>query len=200
MTQTCITEGMRDVVHHSQACFRQVLTALSEPGSRHTLGRHAGFGDMSAAASEVVLSLCDGNTPLWLSPRLASQAEIGANLHFHCGVNLVDETHAASFVVIGRGDHGDYVAKDFALGSEEYPDRSATVIIEVDQLDRGLSLAISGPGISGHKQICLGDLDPAWLNALREGRFPLGLDLLFVAGDQLLALPRTTVVEVLACT
>jgi alpha-D-ribose 1-methylphosphonate 5-triphosphate synthase subunit PhnH len=57
-------------------------------------------------------------------------------LKFHSGAPVVTDASIASFALVSEGgmlpelDH-------FAFGSNEYPDRSTTVILQVDSLTRG---------------------------------------------------------------
>jgi alpha-D-ribose 1-methylphosphonate 5-triphosphate synthase subunit PhnH len=84
------------------------------------------------------------------------------------------------------------------LGSLPSPEESATIIIKVDSLSEGeMSLLLSGPGVDGTTRCSITGLDPDWI-CKREGwvaAFPLGVDLLLVDDTSVLALPRTTRVE-----
>ena len=81
----------------------------------------------------------------------------------------------------------------FALGSQEYPDRSTTIIVEVEALDGGRLLQLSGPGIRETVQIAPKGLPEMFLRQWTDNRalFPRGVDVVLTAGRQLIALPRT---------
>jgi alpha-D-ribose 1-methylphosphonate 5-triphosphate synthase subunit PhnH len=75
------------------------------------------------------------------------------------------------------------------------PDLGATLVIGC-ALDEGPALSLAGPGIRRPLTIRVGGV-PRGLWALRSAAtYPLGWDILLVAGDQLVGLPRTTAVEV----
>ncbi len=79
----------------------------------------------------------------------------------------------------------------FAIGTPAYPDRSATLIVEVAALaPEGARL--SGPGIRDQARLNLPEVA-----AFRANRalFPQGVDLFLTCGTRLAALPRSTVVE-----
>ena len=82
----------------------------------------------------------------------------------------------------------------FALGSDEYPDRSATLIVEVERLRAGQGLTLSGPGIAGTALLEVSRLpERFWTERDLLGElFPRGLDLILTCGSRLAALPRTT--------
>jgi len=89
----------------------------------------------------------------------------------------------------------------FDLGSDEYPDRSATLVVEVAGLAAGKSggtaLTLSGPGIAGSAALTVDRL-PDGFQAQRTALaplFPRGLDVVLTCGDRLAALPRTTRAE-----
>ncbi|PSW16859.1 phosphonate C-P lyase system protein PhnH [Photobacterium sanctipauli] len=198
-----ITSAFKDAVHDSQACFRRLLTAMSEPGRVVELDRCHGFGEMMPATSQVLLAMADNSTPLWLSAHLQQDAAAVENIHFHTGASTSAVESNAAFAVISQQDlqQMEQQALSFNEGDEEYPDRSTTVIIETDSVDSGASFVLSGPGIKDHTQVQLGSL-PAWLQVRlceQAEQFPLGLDFIFVSGQQAVAIPRSTSVEVAPC-
>jgi alpha-D-ribose 1-methylphosphonate 5-triphosphate synthase subunit PhnH len=147
------------------------------------------------ASYQLCLALLDAETPLWIAPALRTNALVSA-LRFHCGCRLVDEPSEAEFALISPDFDGDLT--HFAQGSHEYPDRSTTVIVQVDNLDAASTWALHGPGIDGVCKVGIAGLDPRWPGMLADNhsRFPCGVDLLFTAGTALMGLPRTTRVEI----
>jgi alpha-D-ribose 1-methylphosphonate 5-triphosphate synthase subunit PhnH len=85
----------------------------------------------------------------------------------------------------------------FDPGTDEYPDRSATVIVQVDTLSGGAGRRLTGPGIESEARLDAPGLPERFWEGLRanHGRFPRGVDVLLTAGSRLAALPRTTAVE-----
>lgn len=187
--------GFADAVHQSQQVFRQVLTALSEPGSLQQFPPREAPAQLNGAAYQVCLALLDAETPLWIAPALKTSAVVSA-LRFHCGCPLVDEPGQAVFALTTADEVGDLGR--FAQGSDEYPDRSTTVIVQVPGLEQGGGWRLRGPGINGERRIGIAGLGASWPTqiARNHARFPCGVDLLFTAGDALMGLPRTTQVEV----
>jgi alpha-D-ribose 1-methylphosphonate 5-triphosphate synthase subunit PhnH len=81
----------------------------------------------------------------------------------------------------------------FAQGTPEYPDRSATLILQVrDMLAEGWKL--EGPGIAGHVLFSARPLlaDFAAQAQANRARFPCGVDIFFATGTGIAALPRST--------
>lgn len=207
-----ITTAFLDAVHDSQHCFRRLLTALSEPGKLTTLDRCLGFSPMHSAATQTLLTLADNTTQLWLSSSYASQRNLIENLRFHCGVSIEPAQEKASFAVIAEQDLAEFSWGDatFSPGNEEYPDSSTTVIVELNALSIASEstasqvLRLTGPGIKTHVEIDSGSMPTSLMTFLEQRQeryaFPRGIDLLLVSGETLLAIPRTTKIEVTACT
>lgn len=190
-----LAPGFRDPVHDAQATFRIVLDAMAHPGRIVELPfalpapAPAPLGDAAAA---VALALCDIETPLWLDAGLTGCANY---LRFHCGSPLSAMPNAAHFALVSDGRA--LPALDaFALGSDEYPDRSTTLIIEVATLQAGHGLTLSGPGIAGTARLAVTGLgERFWVERqMLAELFPRGLDAIFTCGARLAAVPRTTVV------
>lgn len=86
--------------------------------------------------------------------------------------------------------------REAPIGSYTYPDASSTLVIGC-ALGSGQKLRLSGPGINTPLELFVGGLPPAfWEQRARACRFPLGWDILLVAQDQLVGLPRSTRIEV----
>ncbi len=176
--------GFTDAAPDAARAFRAILTAMARPGQIARVTGATGPVPMSLAAAAVLLTLCDPTTPLHLAGRYDTDA-IRAWVAFHIGAPLVG-ADSADFVL---GDWADLLPLDrFRQGSPDYPDRSATLIVEMRELTAE-GATLTGPGI--RDSACLSLPDRA---AFRDNatRFPLGVDFLFTAGDRVAALPRTT--------
>ena len=141
----------------------------------------------------MALTLFDHDTPIWLDATLADAREVGKWLKFHTGAPIVDEPSVASFALIGDGAALPPL-EHFAFGSTDYPDRSTTLIVQVESLNEGPGVTLRGPGIDGEVAL-RASLEPRDLFArlaVNEALFPRGIDVMLVAGDALVAIPRTT--------
>jgi alpha-D-ribose 1-methylphosphonate 5-triphosphate synthase subunit PhnH len=178
----------------AQAVFRAALTALSEPGRVIDLPVALDTGlPVGSAALALLVALADGDTPLWLDPRASDAAGF---FGFHTGAPVVAAPQAARFALIAEAA-GCPPLHRFALGEEEYPDRSATLVIEVTSLEEGGPLILSGPGIADRRQLSLGGLAPSFLVdwAANHAAFPRGVDIFFTCGTRLCGLPRSIRLE-----
>jgi alpha-D-ribose 1-methylphosphonate 5-triphosphate synthase subunit PhnH len=81
-------------------------------------------------------------------------------------------------------------------GTEERPDLSATLVLQVDGLVEGRGRRLTGPGIDGAAWLEVPGAPVLWQTVRANAtRFPRGIDVILCAGDRLAALPRTTRVE-----
>ncbi len=192
--------GFSDLAFGSQAVFRSCLEAISRPGTIVEVAQDAQVPPgISPAACALLLALLDQDTRLWMpvSPeREATQAIVQRYLRFHTGCHLVSQPGHADFALLEAGR--DFPAlEQFSNGSEDYPDRSATLVLQAEALrdDRGWTL--SGPGIRGKGRLEVGGLDDWFLQQWAQNykRFPRGVDLYVACGARLAGLPRTTRIE-----
>lgn len=164
--------------------FRNLMEAMARPGTIHTLVGGAAPAPLSVAAATTVLTLCDADTPIWLAGRFDTDA-LRAWIAFHTGAPFSGPSNC-SFALGHWADLAPLSA--FPIGTPEYPDRSATLIVEVDTLcNEGSS--ISGPGIRDQAALSLPDAQ-----AFRDNHalFPLGLDFFLTSADRVAAMPRST--------
>ncbi len=187
MTPDALLGGFADAPIQSAHAFRAALDALANPGTICAVAGATPPAPLSVAAGVLVLTLCDGTTPVHLAGA-HDTAGLRAWITFHTGAPLVPADRA-QFVV------GDWAALQptgrFAIGTPDYPDRSATLIIEMPSLAAS-SARLTGPGIETEAHLSLPDIA-----AFRANRalFPMGFDCFLTAGHQLAALPRSTRVE-----
>ncbi len=181
-----------DPIHEAQQAFRAILDALAHPGQVQDLPIPAvAHVHLSGEIVSTLLTLTDYDTPIWLADCYRSEA-VRAFIGFHTGAPIVDAPDRAQFAFenaasLPRLDQ-------FNLGSQEYPDRSTTIILQVPALSGGPNLTLRGPGIETTITISpqgLPDDFGAQWSANRE-LFPRGVDLLLVCAGRVVGLPRST--------
>ena len=186
MTPDTLTGGFATPPTDSARAFRAILDALARPGTIRPVDGAAPPAPLSPAAGAIALTLLDGTTPVHLAGALDCAA-VRDWLTFHTGAPLVSAEEAA----FAFGRLPDLIPLNrFAIGTPEYPDRAATLVIEVDRLEPSGARLI-GPGIKGHALLSL-PTAPFRANHLL---FPLGFDAFLTCGDRIAGLPRSTQVE-----
>jgi alpha-D-ribose 1-methylphosphonate 5-triphosphate synthase subunit PhnH len=184
--------GFKNPVFDSQATFRCILDAMAYPGRIQTIDNPPDApAGLSPAAAAACLTLVDFETPLWLD-QAGSTDETIAYLRFHCGAPLVEDASFARFALVAAPALMPHLAA-FSAGEDEYPDRSATLILQVPALTGGPKKTWSGPGIRGTATTSVAGLaDWFWQDwKLNRELYPLGVDIVFVSRDAVLGLPRS---------
>jgi alpha-D-ribose 1-methylphosphonate 5-triphosphate synthase subunit PhnH len=186
--------GFADKVLSAQSTFRSVMDAMARPGSVQRIVAAAGTpSSVMRGAAAIALTLFDHDTPVWLDPLMSETSEVTKWLKFHTGAPVVRDSSICSFALIG--DATALPALDrFAFGSNEYPDRSTTLILQVDGLSQGPSFELRGPGIDG-VAILQATIQPHDLFerlAINAALFPRGIDVVLVYDDSIVAIPRST--------
>ena len=187
MQGTALKGAFADAPVEAARVFRSALNAMARPGRIETVTGAEPPAPLSIAAGCVLLTLCDPETPLYLAGAHDTQA-VRDWVTFHTGAPLVGPSEAM-FAVGNWGALQPVSA--FAIGTSEYPDRSATLIVESPVLEAAGS-TLTGPGIKETASFSLPEPDVFAANA---ARFPLGWDAYFTCGDRLAALPRSTKVS-----
>lgn len=189
-----IVAGFDHEAFGSQAVFRVALDALSHPGRVFDMPRDTALPRQGhGAAAALLLGLLDADTTLWLSPTLAN-SDAAAWLRFHTGCPIVSKATAAQFVWVAQGDDMPQLSS-LQLGSDAYPDQSATCVIEVDSLQTDATAwRLQGPGIASerHLQVDGLPLDFVAQWADNHASFPRGVDVFLATATQVAGLPRTT--------
>jgi len=140
--------------------------------------------------ARLLLSLSDDETPVWWQH---ADLDLQRWLRFHTGAAVAGRPETASFAVLTDIRQGLMLA-DFALGTAASPEFSATLLIELVNLEAGPALEWRGPGIQTTQRVGLQGL-PAdfWTQwQVNHAAFPQGVDIVFTCGEHALGLPRTT--------
>jgi phosphonate C-P lyase system protein PhnH len=167
--------------------FRAALEALARPGTIHEIKGGKAPAPISEAAASLLLTLCDPETPLCLMGAHDTPA-IRDWIAFQIGAPIVGP--AKAMFALGTWAALQPVTA-FPIGTAEYPDRSTTLIVEMERLSQD-GMRLTGPGIETTASLTLPALEPFQMNA---ALFPLGLDFYFTSGTQIAGLPRSTKVS-----
>jgi alpha-D-ribose 1-methylphosphonate 5-triphosphate synthase subunit PhnH len=176
--------GFADAPREAAHAFRAALTVMARPGRIERLSGARPPAPLSVAAGTLILTLCDPETPVHLAGAHDTE-EVRGWIAFHTGAPVVPRDRAAFAV-------GTWEALlplgDYRIGEAEYPDRSATLIVELAAVAQE-GATLTGPGIRDTARLSLPETEAFRTNALL---FPLGLDFYLTSGDRVAALPRTT--------
>lgn len=189
---TVIEGGFADLVLGAQSVFRATMDALARPGMVQSIPSDAAPPPpLTPELGALALTLCDHDTLVWLDPELAASEAVTGWLAFHCGAPLTADPAQAQFALVSAARHLPRL-DTLGQGTDEYPDRSTTVVLAVGADTRPVTL--KGPGIKDRLTTELplpgGDFLAQW--AENRERFPRGVDLLLVRDGTLVGLPRTT--------
>ena len=184
MQANALSGGFADPAIGSAHAFRSVMQAMARPGTIQTIEGAAPPAPLSPAMGAVLLTLCDTETPIYLAGDIDCEA-VRAWLSFHTGTPFVGPAH--SMFAVGKWDALAPLSA-YPIGTSEYPDRSATLIVERSHLAAS-GATLTGPGIKDRATLSLPEVEVFQAN---RALFPLGLDFIFTCGDRVAALPRST--------
>ena len=187
MDASALTGGLGDAPVEAARAFRAAMNVMARPGQIDVLAGAVPPAPLSVAAGTLILTLCDAETSVYLAGACDAPA-VRDWITFHTGAPFAG-TAEAMFAVGAWGELGPLSA--YPVGTSEYPDRSTTLIVELERLE-AMGAMLRGPGIRDTALLNLPELAAFQDNARA---FPLGLDFFFTCEDRVAALPRTTKVS-----
>ena len=189
--------GFAEPVFNAQTVFRGVMDALARPGS---IVRFDGLSDppqpLISTAGSIAVTLFDHDTRIWLDPALARNEQVTGWLTFNTSAPLIHQPLDAHFAIVSDCSVLPPL-EGFAQGEQEYPDRSTTLILQIARLTGGRALVLAGPGIRKEQEIAPQGLPGHFLDQWQANRdrFPRGVDVLLVAPEGVIGLPRTVTIS-----
>lgn len=185
--QNPFSGGFQNAPIEAAHAFRAAVAVMARPGeTRRIIGTHPP-APLSVAAGTLLLTLYDPDTSVFLAGEVETDA-VRQWLTFHTGAPLVAADQADFAVGTWRTL---LPLGQFRIGTPEYPDRSATLIVECDCLQQSGAM-LTGPGIKGVAHLSLPDIPTLQTNA---ALYPLGCDFFFTCGDKVAAVPRSTQIK-----
>jgi alpha-D-ribose 1-methylphosphonate 5-triphosphate synthase subunit PhnH len=184
-----LSPGFADPVTDAQTCFRAVLDAMARPGRVHAVDGVSAPAPLCVSAAAVLLTLADHETPLWLDE---AAAQASRWIAFHTGAPIVSAETAMFVLAFSLPD-----LQALANGSDEMPETSATVILQVASLTTGRRFMLEGPGLRQPGTVAVDGLPPDFVTIWQQNHrlYPRGIDLLLCSGHQLTALPRSVSIQ-----
>ncbi len=208
MTSDNLLPGFADPVFDSQRVFRSLLEALSHPGTICDIASdNASPTPLMPATTALCLTLLDFESRVWLQPECpASNADSALHryLRFHCGCPIDADSRTAHFAIVHDAQALPSL-NTFHPGDTEFPDRSTTVIIQVNNLVNDATaqsaVRLRGPGIRTTASLACVGLPSRFWQEWRENteQFPLGIDVILVDGKRVVGIPRTVQLETQSC-
>ena len=197
MSDTSIASaGFIDPATDAAGVFRAMLEAMARPGRIQRLPTAlAAPAALGSEVAQLVLTLCDFDTPLWLDPAYAT-AESWAYLRFHAACPVAATIEEAAFLVVAPANVAPVLPR-CRIGTAEYPDRSASLIIPLEAISEGPDVRLSGPGIEREHRLSVAPSPAGLWSALiaNQQHFPLGCDCFLAAPGHIAAIPRSTRIE-----
>ncbi|WP_321499514.1 phosphonate C-P lyase system protein PhnH [Breoghania sp.] len=189
--------GFKQPVFDAQSVFRVILDALSRPGQPKALAlRTRPPKPLSPLLADILCALADQDSAVFFDPALSRARGVADWVRFQTGAPCVTNPVEADFVVASAPDVLPPLSQ-FSIGTADYPDRSATVLIAVESLEGGDEVTLSGPGIKGSVTFApKGIAKGLWQQLVaNHAHYPRGLDVIFVGPDAIAGLPRSTIIE-----
>jgi alpha-D-ribose 1-methylphosphonate 5-triphosphate synthase subunit PhnH len=178
----------------SANAFRQVLNCMSKPGHVSKLEPYSDAPvPLFGTTAMLLTTLCDFQSAIWLSEECSNPAVLD-HLKFHTGAPIVKEPAKAGFAIASARSGLPFLSR-FSPGTHEYPDRSTTVVIQVDGFESE-GVVLSGPGLKHPTSFGASPLKPKfWLEMIVNHRqYPLGVDVIFASPSHIACCPRSTAI------
>ncbi|MBP3039545.1 phosphonate C-P lyase system protein PhnH [Bacillaceae bacterium Marseille-Q3522] len=195
-----------DTVRDTQQIFRHLVNCMSRPGDIETIAPYTEtlgeFRHLSAAMIGVAYTLLDGEVTFHLRTENGEEADRYLQIKTMSKPAAINE---ANYIFLKKRlselEFSELMAQ-IKRGSLEDPHSSATLIIEVDELNQARAadrnVILSGPGMKEQKSRYIAGLPANWLVEREKvnREYPMGVDIIFTTGHgELMALPRTTLVK-----
>jgi alpha-D-ribose 1-methylphosphonate 5-triphosphate synthase subunit PhnH len=189
-------ETSYDPVHEAQRHFRQILNATARPGTLEQLRDETlNPVGLHGASALVAFTLLNGDVRFYVDEAaLDCSSYLLINTSSQpCGCEEADYLFFKGSADFSR-------LRTARVGTLEYPEQGATVIVDVQQLHhthtpQAAQLLLSGPGVDGECTLFVTGLQDDFFQhrAACNQEYPLGIDVILTdVQGHLVSIPRTT--------
>ncbi|HBH11992.1 MAG TPA: phosphonate C-P lyase system protein PhnH [Clostridiales bacterium] len=192
---------MIDLVHDIAESYRKIVDAFSRPGEIMSIEKNAEKNDIDSSFYDSTIILvymfldAEVNYSL-VEPEPKDSTDLISKLTYSNEAKLDNADYIFISLNAQEKDKAEALIKS-KVGSLKDPHKSATLIFEIDNFDKGNCYEISGPGILGKNKIYV-DLFKNWdvLRNEKTKEFPLGIDIILVDKfHNIMVIPRTTILK-----
>ena len=183
--------GFSNPILDSQAVYSTLMSAMSEPAKVFELNKYCdGPQGLYPTTAAIALTLFDNDTKIFHTSSLDDAQDW---VRFHCSAPSTQQEHNADYAIVSKASHVLDFSK-LAIGTPEYPERSTTLIFEVESLEDGACFEARGPGIENIHLFSVKGIHEECEEVVtnNHGLFLQGLDCILVSSTSILCLPRTT--------
>jgi alpha-D-ribose 1-methylphosphonate 5-triphosphate synthase subunit PhnH len=181
--------GFNDPDLGSHQTFRAIFTAMDHPGQIVTICENPNGPDvLNSASAATCLTLLDYETPVWTDVDWKNPAINW--LQFDCESCIVTEPCMANYAIITK-PAGMPALDYFMIGSDKYPEKATTMVIQVDDILPSTDNKYSNIFFEKTAQLELKGVPDKFWNQWQylSDMYPLGIDIFFTCDDVLIALP-----------
>jgi len=188
----------------SQVVFRNILTAMSEPGTiidmtsdEEPYNTRSLLNSCESKLSclwSVAQTLLDSDCSVFVCASISEKAFV-QSLSFFTGVSFAPDMKSADFIFMSIHELEDL--NGFNLGGIEKPHLSSTVLIYIESITNSEQIILSGPGIKDNRLLMLEGLDANKIDLLQNNHklYPCGVDFIFCSATSITAITRSTKIK-----
>lgn len=191
-----------DLVHDTQKAYRKVANSMSRPGTINILKDECEMLNLGVNINKGVLllmmMLLDREVTYCIECESMDTyvEEITQLTYSKCA-----SSEKADFLFILKNASPNKVYNDLKktkIGTLIDPQKSTTVIYEVDDFDNSSNFELKGPGINGKVEISINLTEELLkIRDMKNWEYPLGIDFIFIDSKyRIICIPRTTVILV----
>lgn len=185
-----------DLVYDIQAVYRKVLNAMARPGKIENVSDQCDKIEYDfncyKSTNIVLLTLLDAEVSFCFDDNKSFDDVEMINQMTYSKAKPANE---ADFIIITKDcDDTCGIMNKAKIGELKNPNKSATVIIEVDEMNNYEGIVLTGPGIKSTQKIKISNYD-LWkeIRQKKNKEFPLGIDIILTdEKGNIACIPRTT--------
>ncbi len=191
-----IREVNYNEIFDAQEHFRIILDSMARPGKVNKIGeiKIQSPENLHPASALVAFALLNRDVAFYAENNQETIAEYFV-VNTNSKPTAIDK---ADFVFISGTSNGQAVL-EANTGVLEYPEKSATIIIDVDHIfdvpkDQTHEIILQGPGVNGEKRVYVRNISTDILMALKvqNSEYPLGVDVILTDSEgNIMCIPRS---------
>lgn len=187
-----------DMVHDIQSVYRKVLNAMSRPGILENINEEAEKNDIDinfySGSFLVMLMVLDREVSFNVVSEQGNDVSKLISEITYAQAKPVEEADYIFVLEDKCSESLDEIIEKSKIGDLVDPQKSATIIAEVQCISKDGDIELEGPGIQDVNKIGICS-NKKWINARKNKNeeYPLGIDLIFIdEKSNLVCIPRTT--------